>query len=88
MIQKIKDLMAMKEQVDVIKNNLNYATSSVGELKNEIGALKQQINDNINELDNKNNEFFKNFDENVTLIKNIRHDFEKELFLLFYLYFL
>tara|TARA_Y100000310_G_scaffold47896_2_gene44474 strand:- start:11673 stop:12263 length:591 start_codon:yes stop_codon:yes gene_type:complete len=80
MIQKIKDLMAMKEQVDVIKNNLNYATSSVSELKNEIGALKQQINDNINELDNKNNEFFKNFDENVTLIKNIRHDFEKELF--------
>jgi hypothetical protein len=80
MIQKIKDLMAVKEQIDVIKNNLNYTTNSVNELKADISSLKQDINDNISDVNNKNNEFFKNFDENINLMKNIRHDFEKELF--------
>jgi len=80
MIQKIKDLMAMKEHIDVIKNNLNYTTNSMNELKTEFGTLKQQINDNISEIDIKKNEFFKNFDENIDLMKTIRHDFEKELF--------
>jgi len=80
MIQKIKDLMTIKEQIDVIKNNLNYTTNSVNELKTEIGTLKHQINENVSSINNKNNEFFKNFDENINLMKNIRHDFEKELF--------
>jgi len=80
MIQKIKDLMTIKEQIDVIKNNLNYTTNSVSNLKEEIESLKQQINENISNVNNKNNEFFKNFDENINLIKTIRHDFEKELF--------
>jgi len=80
MIQKIKDLMAIKEQIDVIKNNLNYTTNSMNDLKSEIGTLKQQINENISEINNKNNEFFKNFNENVNVIKELRHDFEKELF--------
>jgi len=80
MIQKIKELMAMKEHIDVIKNNLNYTTNSMNELKTEFGTLKQQINDNISEIDVKKNEFFKNFNENIDLMKTIRHDFEKELF--------
>lgn len=80
MIQKIKELMAIKEHIDVIKNNLNYTTNSMNDLKNEIGTLKQQINENINEINNKNNEFFKNFNENANVIKELRHDFEKELF--------
>ena len=80
MIQKIKDLMAIKGHIDVIKNNLNYTTNSVNDLKSEIGTLKQQINENISEINNKNNEFFKNFNENVNVIKELRHDFEKELF--------
>jgi len=80
MIQKIKDLLAIKEQIDVIKNNLNYTTNSMNDLKTEIGSLKQQINDNQNDIQNKNNEFFKNFSENVDVIKELRHDFEKELF--------
>jgi len=80
MIQKIKELMAMKEHIDVIKNNLNYTTNSMNELKTEFGTLKQQINDNISEIDVKKNEFFKNFNEDIDLMKTIRHDFEKELF--------
>ena len=35
MINKIKDLMQTKEQIDIIKNNLKYTTNSVSELKNE-----------------------------------------------------
>ncbi|MDP6600109.1 MAG: hypothetical protein QF798_01595 [Candidatus Woesearchaeota archaeon] len=80
MMQKIKDLMTMKEQIDVIKNNLNYTTNSMNNLKTEIESLKQQISDNIGDINNKNNEFFKNFDENLNIMKNLRHEFEKELF--------
>ena len=80
MIQKIKDLMAIKGQIDVIKNNLNYTTNSVNDLKTEVTTLKEQINENISGINNKNNEFFKNFDENINLMKGLRHDFEKELF--------
>ncbi|MBW2976873.1 hypothetical protein KY347_05495 [Candidatus Woesearchaeota archaeon] len=80
MIQKIKDLMAVKEQIDIIKNNINYATTSVSELKSEVESLKQQISEEISGINSKNNEFFKNFDENISTIKTIRHDFEKELF--------
>ena len=80
MIQKIKDLMAMNEKIDVIKNNINHTSNSMDSLKAEVQSLKQQINENISDISDKNNEFFKNFDENVNLIKNIRHDFEKELF--------
>jgi chromosome segregation ATPase len=72
--------MTIKEQIDVIKNNLNYTTNSMNELKAEIGTLKQQINENISNIDNKNKEFSKNFDENIDVIKSLRHDFEKELF--------
>ena len=80
MIQKIKDLMAVKEHIDVIKNNLNYATNSMNDLKTQIESLKQQMNENMDSINDKNNEFFKNFDENLNVIKNLRQDFEKELF--------
>jgi len=80
MIQKIRDLMTIKDQIDVIKNNINHTSNSMDSLKSEVQALKEQINENINTISDKNNEFFKNFDENIDVIKNLRHDFEKELF--------
>ena len=80
MLQKIKDLLAVNGQIDVIKNNLNYTTNSMNELKTEVGALKQKIIDNFNEIDVKKNEFFKKFNDNMDLMKTIRQDFEKELF--------
>ena len=80
MIQKIKDLMAMKDEIDVIKNNINYTANTINDLKTEVTALKEQINNNINEISNKNNEFFRNFNENIESMKAVRHDFEKELF--------
>jgi hypothetical protein len=80
MIQRIKDLMAMNEQVDVIKNNLKYTTSTVDDLKKEIELLKEHITNNISSVNEKNQEFFRNFDENINSIRELKHDFEKELF--------
>lgn len=80
MIQKIKDLMSVNEQIDVIRNNINYTTNTINDLKADVTALKEQIDSNINEINNKNAEFFRNFNENVESMKAVRHDFEKELF--------
>ncbi len=80
MIQKIKDLMAVKEQIDIIRNNINHTSNSVDSLKTEVEALKQQINSNISDINGKHSELFKNFGEDINIIKEIRHEFEKELF--------
>lgn len=72
--------MAVKGEIDVIKNNLNYTTNALNEVKTEVESLKQNISENINGINEKNNEFLKNFNENMDLIKTVRHDFEKELF--------
>ncbi|MBI2134381.1 hypothetical protein HYU09_00175 [Candidatus Woesearchaeota archaeon] len=80
MIGKIKDLMNAKEQIDIIKNNLNYATSSVAELKEEVSSLKGQLSSTIEEISHKNNEFFTNFNENMEAIRSTSKEFEKELF--------
>ena len=72
--------MGMKDEIDVIKNNINYTANTINDLKSDVITLKEQINNNINEIDNKNNEFFRNFNENIESMKAIRHDFEKELF--------
>jgi len=80
MIAKIKELMETKEHIDIIKNNLNYTSSSVSELKKEITSLKEQLKEHIDEVSHKSDEFFRNFEENMDIIKNVRHDFEKEFF--------
>ena len=72
--------MAIKGTIDVIKNNQNYTTNSLNALKTEIVTLKQNINENIASINEKNNELLKNFNENMDSIKNIKNDFEKELF--------
>ncbi len=66
--------MAVQEQIDVIKNNINHTSNSMDGLKSEVESLKQQINESISDINNKKNEFFKNFEENIDIIKNIRHD--------------
>jgi len=72
--------MAIKGHIDVIKNNLNYATNSMNDLKTQIESLKQQMNENLDNINNKNDEFFKNFNENIDGLKALKQDFEKELF--------
>ena len=80
MIQKIKELMRVKEEVDKINDRLNNTTSSVRNLQNEIELLREESHEHVKKINEKNNEFFRNFDENVNLMKNIKDNFENELF--------
>jgi methyl-accepting chemotaxis protein len=80
MIKKIKELMETKEEINVIKNNLNYTTTAVSELKEEITSLKEGLNSNLDEINHKSTEVLKNFEENMNTIKDISHNFEKEFF--------
>ena len=80
MLQKIKGLMQIKEEIDKINEKLSSTTESTTNLKNDINALKEQLNSHVIKINEKSNEFFKNFDENINIIKNARDSFQKELF--------
>lgn len=80
MLQRIKELMAINDEIGIIKNNLKYTTNSANELKAEISSLKEQIDNNVSDVASRNDEYFKNFNENLQVIKAVRHEFEKELF--------
>ena len=43
MLQKIRDLMAIKDQIDIIKNNINHTSNSMDSLKSEVQALKELV---------------------------------------------
>ena len=75
MLQKIKGLMNVKEDIDVINKN-------IGENNKVISGLKAELETLRNGLDESNKaqaEFLKNFKENLSVIKNLREDFGKEL---------
>ncbi len=76
MIAKIKELMNVKEDVDLINKNLEENNKLVSELKTELEKLKQELKEN----NKTQQEFLKNFKENLTVIKNLREDFGKELY--------
>ena len=80
MLQKIKGLMRIKEEIDKINEKLSSTTESTTNLKNDINTLKDQLNNHIVKINEKNSEFFRNFDENINIIKNARDSFQKELF--------
>ena len=72
--------MQIKEEIDKINEKLSSTTESTTNLKNDINALKEQLNSHVIKINEKSNEFFKNFDENINIIKNARDSFQKELF--------
>ena len=76
MIAKIKELMNVKDDIDLINKNLGENNKLVSELKTELETLKQELKDN----NKTQQEFLKNFKENLTIIKNLREDFGKELY--------
>jgi len=75
MLQKIKDLMKTKEEIDSINKNVEENSRIVSDLKLELEALRKELSENKKLQD----EFLKNFRENLTVIKNLREDFGKEL---------
>lgn len=75
MIQKIKDLMKIKELIDEINSNIKNHSDSVASMKKEVDELKAQLN----VLKSNNDEFFKNFDNNVNEIKDMKESLRKEI---------
>jgi len=79
MIQKIKDLLKVKEDVDSINNTLKTTTESVNNLKEDIGKLREDFDNKIKTIGEKQSEFLKNFDENLDIIKTTKEGFEKRI---------
>jgi len=80
MIQKLKNLLDVQEQIEVIKNNLKYATSSVDDMKTEVNNLKDVMLQQSEAIMENNKELLSNFNNDLDMIKETRKDFEKELF--------
>lgn len=76
MFQKIKGLMQLKEDIDSINTNIGENNRIISELKNELILLIKDFG----ELNKNQDEFLKNFKENLAVIKNLREDFGKEIY--------
>ena len=76
MLQKIKDLMRTKEEIDVINKNVEENSKIISDLKTELESLKKELVETKKTQD----EFLKNFKENLFIIKNLREDFGKEIY--------
>lgn len=76
MLQKIRDLMKIKEEIDIINRNIEESAKSSSELKKELDDLKRELSG----IKATQQEFLKNFRENLFVIKNLREDFGKEIY--------
>ena len=76
MLQKIKDLMRTKEEIDVINRNIEENSKIIFGLKTELESLKKELVETKKIQD----DFLKNFKENLFIIKNLREDFGKEIY--------
>ena len=76
MIQKIKDLMKIKEEIGVINGNIGENSKIISELKTELESLRKELI----ETKSCQQEFLKSFRENLFVIKNLREDFGKEIY--------
>lgn len=76
MIQKIKDLMKTKEDLDLINKNIEENNKIISELKAELTSLKNEVS----ETKSIQQDFLSMFKDNLTVIKNLREDFGKELY--------
>lgn len=75
MLQKIRGLMNVKEDIDSINKNVEENNKVISELKTELETLRNGLAEN----NNAQAEFLRNFKENLGVIKNLREDFGKEL---------
>jgi DNA repair exonuclease SbcCD ATPase subunit len=75
MLQKIKDVLKTKEDIDLMNKNIEENNRVISELKVELETLRRELT----ESNKSQAEFLKNFRENLAVIKNLREDFGKEL---------
>ena len=76
MLQKIKDLMKTKEDIDLINKNIGENSKIISDLKVELESLRKELIETKKTQD----EFLKNFKENLFVIKNLKEDFGKEIY--------
>tara|TARA_Y100000310_G_scaffold339368_1_gene431833 strand:- start:2648 stop:3223 length:576 start_codon:yes stop_codon:yes gene_type:complete len=82
MIQKIKDLLKIKEHIDEIakaiesnKESINSLTASIDKLKSESSELKERINNAVEEQNN----FASSFRKNSEVIEELREKLENDI---------
>ena len=76
MLQKIKDLMNAKEDIDLINKNIEENNKIISGLKAELESLNKELTETKKTQD----EFLKNFKENLFVIKNLKDDFGREIY--------
>ena len=76
MLQKIKDVLKTKEDIDLMNKNIEENNKIISELKVELESLKNELTETKKTQD----EFLKNFRENLFVIKNLKDDFGKEIY--------
>ena len=76
MLQKLKDLMKAKEEIGIINKNIEENSKIISDLKTEIESLRNELS----ETKAAQQEFLRNFKENLFIIKNLKEDFGKEIY--------
>ncbi|MEK6946002.1 MAG: hypothetical protein AABX32_00175 [Nanoarchaeota archaeon] len=76
MIQKFRELMKTKEDLDLINKNVEENNKIISELEAELTSLKNEVS----ETKSIQQDFLSTFKDNLTVIKNLREDFGKELY--------
>ena len=76
MLQKIRDVLKTKEDIDLMNRNIEENNKIISELKIELETLRKELAETKKTQD----DFLRNFKENLNVIKNLREDFGKELY--------
>ena len=76
MIQQIRDLMKIKEEIDTTNKNISENSKIVSDLKNELESLKKEFA----EAKLLQQEFLKSFRDNISAIESMRKDLGSEIF--------
>jgi len=76
MLQKIKDLMKIKEEIDIINRKVEENCKAVDSLKDHISPFKE-ILENLTETQK---ELLTNLKDNISVIHHSKEDLKKEVF--------
>lgn len=76
MLQKIKDLMQIKELIDDINKKVENHSIQVNSLKQELNILNKELN----EIKGNQTEFLTNFKDNLNIINESKENLKKEVY--------
>lgn len=76
MLQKIKDLMQIKELIDDTNKRVESHAKDVNSLKQELSDLNKQLND----IKGNQTEFLTNFKDNLNIINESKESLKKEVY--------